>query len=378
MRVEKSHALQGFELLKKEIIDTGLCTGCGACAAFCGRIEMINGRPELVKPCILEMGSIRCGDQGTCYDHCSARFLPTDEIEEEFLGMVREDEDLGVYRRIISARSTNEEILKVCQDGGVVTALLAYGFEKGIFDGAVVTRGSEKEKWRPEPALITSFDELMNSAGTIYAVSPNIEALGKAIKETRLSRIAVVGTPCHTTAVRNIQSHLLRNIADLVEITSIGVFCMENFEYGCIRSYIDNKVLKDTGLTFDDVDKTAIMKGMFFSYTKEDVYETALPGLHRCVRDSCDACTDFSAELADISVGSVGSKAGWSTVITRSEKGDALIQAMIDEDYLDTEEPNVKIVRRLAKMKFEKPVNLIDEYAKEMAKAMGLDVDETS
>jgi coenzyme F420 hydrogenase subunit beta len=146
---------QGFKLLKEEIIDTGLCIGCGACAAFCGRIELIGRRPELVKPCILEVGSIRCGWRGVCYDHCSARFLPTKEVEERIFGIRKEDELLGVYRNFIRGRATDERILSVCQDGGVITAILAYGLDRGIFDGAIVTRGSTEERWKPEPVVVT-------------------------------------------------------------------------------------------------------------------------------------------------------------------------------------------------------------------------------
>jgi coenzyme F420 hydrogenase subunit beta len=191
----------------------------------------------------------------------------------------------------------------------------------------------------------------MESAGTIYAVSPNVLALGKAIKEMRLDRVVIVGTPCHITATRNIQSHLFRNLKNLFDITTIGVFCMENFEYTCLRSYIEEKILKDTGLNFDDVDKTEIMKSIFYNYTKEGIYETAVSNLHRCVRDGCNACTDFSAELADISVGSVGSPKGWSTIITRSEKGDRLIDAMVGEDILEVAEAETEIVKKLSELK---------------------------
>lgn len=357
---------QGFKLLKEEIIDTGLCTGCGACAAFCGRIELIKGRPEQIKPCILELGALRCGDRGVCYDHCSARFLPTEEIEKEFLGMERKDSLLGVYSDIFSARSTDERILSVCQDGGVVTAILVYGLGRGIFDGAIVTKGSSREKWKPEPVVISSVEELLKAAGTIYAVSPNVSALRDTIRYKNLSRVAVVGTPCHATAIRNIQNHLLRKLKELVEITVIGLFCMENFEYSCLRKYIEKVVLKDTELTFDDIDKTRIMKNIFYSYTKEDVYEAALSGFHVCVRDSCDACTDFTAELADISVGSVGSPPGWSTVITRSEKGNKLINEMLDNEFLEKKEIKEKIVKELSRMKQEKPANVLAAYARKI------------
>ena len=40
----------------------------------------------------------------------------------------------------------------------------------------------------------------------------------------------------------------------------------------------------------------------------------------------CVYCDDFTAKLADISVGSVGSDDGYSTVIVRSKKGKKLLE----------------------------------------------------
>ena len=38
----------------------------------------------------------------------------------------------------------------------------------------------------------------------------------------------------------------------------------------------------------------------------------------------CGPCFDFGSELADVSVGSVGSPGGWSTVLTRTDAGEKL------------------------------------------------------
>ncbi len=42
-----------FATLKKQVIDTGLCSSCGACIASCSEhaLEMINDRPRLTGKC---------------------------------------------------------------------------------------------------------------------------------------------------------------------------------------------------------------------------------------------------------------------------------------------------------------------------------------
>ena len=48
-----------------------------------------------------------------------------------------EDPYLGKYVICVSARSTDKEILKKAQDGGVATALMVYALEQGIIDRIV-------------------------------------------------------------------------------------------------------------------------------------------------------------------------------------------------------------------------------------------------
>ena len=58
--------------------------------------------------------------------------------------------------------------------------------------------------------------------------------------------------------------------------------------------------------------------------------------------DGCSVCTDFTAELADISVGSVGSAEGWSTVITRTERGDELVRGASERGYIEVKDIKAK------------------------------------
>jgi coenzyme F420-reducing hydrogenase beta subunit len=50
--------------------------------------------------------------------------------------------------------------------------------------------------------------------------------------------------------------------------------------------------------------------------------------LNNAVEKGCLSCPDFAANYADISVGSVGSDDGYSTVIVRSEVGEKLLEKL--------------------------------------------------
>jgi coenzyme F420 hydrogenase subunit beta len=69
------------------------------------------------------------------------------------------------------------------------------------------------------------------------------------------------------------------------------------------------------------------------------------------VRAVCTYCTDFTSRLADISVGSVGSPQGFSTVITRSKKGEEMLSLL--EGYEESAVERSEI-GRLAALKRKK------------------------
>ena len=61
----------GFLNLKKQVIDSGLCSLCGSCGLLCDKIEY-NDLPSLGEDtsCLITKGAKTCGTLGCCYDNC--------------------------------------------------------------------------------------------------------------------------------------------------------------------------------------------------------------------------------------------------------------------------------------------------------------------
>lgn len=342
----------GFSKLEKEVIDTGRCASCGACIAFCPRIEVREGVKTLV-----EYDPV-CG---MCYNHCPRTFLPTLEIEEEVFGTTRdsladkapdgEHRLLGVYRETYTGRATKPEIQEVAQDGGVVTSLLAYALADGIIDSVVVT--DMNKNWSPHPKVVTSAEELISAAGSKYSVSPNVMGVKIAIDSGK-EEIAFIGMPCQIQALRKVQtSKQPYEIGqDKIKLL-VGLFCMENFKHALL---IEKFVKDELGIDPADVEKFDITKGELWIYPK-DGEEQAIPvkELHDYANEGCSFCSDFTAELADISVGSVGSKEGWNTVLSRSQLGEQLLQGAIDSGWIEANPmENLEPVSKLADIKKKK------------------------
>lgn len=311
---------QGFQALEENIVFRNLCSGCGTCSAVCPRncIEFLSEGVPTMK------GNAKCITCGLCAIHCPRSFMDTEEIEGKlFKG---KKDDLGYKIQRIAARASDPEIREKSQDGGVVSAMLKYLFEKGSIDGAAVCRADEN--FVGSPFLATSWEEAQPTSRSKYNLSPNIVALRWA-RQKKLERVALVGLPCHVAAFRKIEHYGPKNLAKSVELT-IGLFCSENFCDEMVTNFLPKKGVDPKKITKMNI------KGKFMVESGDDITEIPLPEMKAIANPGCLACRDFSAEFADISVGAVGAPNGWCTVISRTQRGDAVLNEMVGAGVLET------------------------------------------
>ncbi|VUT27467.1 MAG: Coenzyme F420 hydrogenase subunit beta [Candidatus Syntrophoarchaeum sp. GoM_oil] len=327
--------------LESRVVYTGTCCYCGACGGFCTEyIHYENQLPITDEKCF-EL-------HGACFDFCPRTFLPILEMEKAVLGGVRSDKDLGYYTEIISAKATDGAVGEKGQDGGVVTALLTYLMDKGEIDAACISKNSDTEKWKPEPFVATSKEDILAGAGSNYEQCPTIVGVANALREG-YKNIAMVGLPCHTQAMRKIQLSDYFDVGgDKVKYV-IGLLCTETFDRDLLLAKIN-----EMGVKIDDVNKFDIGGGKFRIFTDKGETTEKIAAMKSCMREACTFCYDFAAELGDISVGSIGAEAGWNTVIIRSETGKKLIDDAKKAGAIETKamaEDKIELVRKLASRK---------------------------
>jgi coenzyme F420 hydrogenase subunit beta len=195
-----------------------------------------------------------------------------------------------------------------------------YAIENGIIEGAAVSGVSDKEHLRATPRLATNTDELLECAGTRYTYSPTILAFEEGILQ-RKKRLAFVGTPCQIEVIRRIQAVPLKRYSEALQVT-IGVFCSECFTYeGFVTKLIQGKM----GVNPSQVKKINIKGKILLTTKSEEVKIAPLKEAKEYVRKCLYSCTDFSAELADVSVGGLGLD-GWTLTVLRTEKGEELFR----------------------------------------------------
>ena len=296
-----------------------------------------------------------------CYDFCPRTFFAPFEVDRAVFGDVRTDGLLGYYQgEILSARATDTEITDKAQDGGVISALLLFLLEQGEIDAAVVTMTSREKAWQPEPCVATTKEEILAAAGSKYTQCPAVLGVGDAF-EQGYKNIALVGLPCHIEGMRKVQLSKGFNVgAERVKFL-IGLFCTETFDSAMLTT-----VLETLGTSFEDVEKFNIRKGSFIVSTKSgETLKMPVRKMRAYAREACNYCYDFASEFADVSVGSIGSDDGWSTVIARSAAGKDLLKRAEKAGLIETKklsEEGIAAVKKLAS--FKKRENLKHIYEK--------------
>lgn len=264
------------------------CVGCGACAMVC---------PTKSK-------RLRAHSYPTLEEDAT-------RINEQFLKGTS-DSNIGFYTTMFSGKS-----IYGGQDGGVATALLVSGMQKGMFDAAVVVK--RKEGYEVQAVVAENIDDIVSAKGTKYLRAKMLPVLTDLIDKGK-TKIAIVGTPCEIRAARRIQQNLQPTHPDL-KIVTVGLFCFEAFNYDKLKEVLTRLLSID----LDAVEKTQIHKGKFIATINGQDHSIAVKELSPALEVGCPFCNDFTNRFADVSVGSVGSPPGYSTVIVRSEIGEKLL-----------------------------------------------------
>ncbi len=345
--------LKIFGNLITEVVNKGICMYCGACIASCPIDILFHSDKE--EP--IMRGT--CAACQVCYYSCPRIELPVAEVEQRIFGRSRTPEEaiLGIHIGTYSVRAKDPQVLMKAQDGGATTAFLLYALEQKLIDYALVSGFSAYDPWRPEPQMARTREELLNSAGSRYTPGGQVGGLGEIAIPNRSGinsmedRIAVVGLPCELQGMWRMNTHwiatpkLAKNL-----VFTIGLYCSKVFDYEKMMvDYVQGK----RGIRLETVTKVNVKKNRLLVYVGDKLaLDEPVEVVHDTAREECNVCIDYSAELADLAIGAIGSPTAWSTVITRTPRAEEILKGAQEAGYvevknLDPMGKGIKLLERL-------------------------------
>jgi coenzyme F420 hydrogenase subunit beta len=315
--------------LEQAVIDADRCVQCGVCVAACPTDSIGIGQddlPELVK---------MCTGCSLCWDFCPRGGLQY-EATWKISGNGNGHRGNGIGHVEQSFTAKVDPRIEGVQDGGFVSALLISLLENDEIDGALVARESETERWKGEAFLARTPEEIRECAGSFYNQTL---ALGhvdfKGYDLPPNPRIAVVGTPCEIEGIKAMQARPWTWGSSKVEAITltIALLCTKSFNY---EKLMLEEIRDKRDVDLDQVGRVDIIRGKLIvqDLEGETIFEEPIRDFHGAALKGCDECADFMGHAADISVGSVGSADGYSSVLIRSEEGMAAFDCV--KDHLST------------------------------------------
>lgn len=283
-------------------------------------------RPGLCTDC----GVSRLGDGRACGRAC--QFIRPDyaALETRVHGRTadpaRGDEGFfGVTQKMLRARLAPPA--PGAQWTGITTALAARLLETGAVDAVLTVAPDPADRWKPLPVIVTDPAAMAQARGMRMGYAPTLALLEPA-RAAGHRRIALIGIPCQTYALRALETEL-----DFERVYVIGTPCSDNTTTENFHtflqllddrpdtiSYLEFRADFRVELRFDDgrPARTVPFLQLPISKLPADFFPM-----------TCKTCVDYTNRLADITVGYMGGD-GDQWLVVRNDRGAELLALLGD------------------------------------------------
>jgi len=171
-----------------------------------------------------QVDKLECTECGLCMQVCPGIEVDFASLNKTFLGQAAPGDIIGTHLSCWYSHAADNDIRHHSSSGGLVTSLLIHALDRGMIDGAVVTRMSTVNPLQTETFLAETREQIVAACGSKYC--PSSLASGLREVSSRHGRFAVVGLPCQIHGIRKweaIAPKLREKIA-----FHLGIFCCNN------------------------------------------------------------------------------------------------------------------------------------------------------
>lgn len=346
--------------VQEHIVNYDSCISCGICEIVCPEscISMVQDEYLSFKPKVDYNKCIPCL---SCVRVCPDSFHLVNKIEKKLQTHAKNDTYIGNYINSYYGYILQTEERIQSTSGGILSKLLIELLESKKIDAAIVIRSDELNELDNDifaySSIAKDIDAINKGRGSKY-ISVDYHKALKQVKDEGLN-VAIVATPCVSTALRKLQemdSFYKEHIKFIFSFTC-GHTCKPMFAKKLstyknrlpfneirFRSKTNSKTAKD--YKFETLQYDNIQSSIDF---QNDVYGQ-LWSSGAYIEDKCLKCDDVFAKHADITVmdswGYSNDKKGQSFIITRNQELDILLHQLKKQNTIHCEEIDATKIKK--------------------------------
>ncbi len=343
-----------FANLLKDIIRTGECVYCSACASVCPTyaIQMLDDVPRLLGVCI------KCG---YCYYACPGTieegfngFGDYKKIDKMVFGVERK-ERFGVYRKLYVVSPVEDE--NAFPEEAVLKKILKFGMEKGYW-GAVAYAGRDEPVtegllsyqvvgWKSRPSYALKPSDVDKIKLKVFTQPPTILGLRGVVDELKggffqgveVPKVAILGPPEH---IRSIWRGRF-SWAGHTKLLRTVVFMASYFHRKFFQPTKLLPILAKKGVNYNNIEDVQYTADSIKFRVGGEWVEFKFDELEPSVNKAIEKVSDYTGEYADISVGRVDGVDG-VVVVVRSELAEEVFSRILEENILNVVDVDENLV----------------------------------
>ncbi len=343
----------GPKELSADVLQAGLCIGCGACVALCPYFRSHKGRTAMLFSCTLP--------RGRCFAFCPKVEVDLEALAQRRWGAPYDGSPLGKHMWAAAARAGGKLRAGGFQSGGAATALMTFALETGRIDGAVLTG---QDRGLPVPRLVLRPAEVAACAGSKFMAAPTLAAFHQGVRRG-LRRLGAVATPCQATAIAQMRANPLER-SDFIDPLGVvvGLFCTWALDARRLTPLLAECV---GDACVQSMDVPPPPAEIMVVRAGDATAEIPLARIRPLVPRGCRLCPDMTAEWADVSLGALEGRSGWNTLVVRTPAGEELVGEARRQGWLElTEMPEGGLERLRAAAAAKKRRAILEARAEDL------------
>lgn len=323
----------------QDVVDWGLCTGCGACYSACkeGGVSLVNIESVGIRP-KFDAACASCSD---CLPICPGYTVNGDLSTQPLPEGAERYEEFGPALEIWEGYASDSEIRHSASSGGVLSALSVYCLEWEDMGFVLHSAMDQSQPYLNTTVQSRTRAEILSRSGSRYAPASPCDGLGAVEKSDK--PCVFIGKPCDAAAVgmmRQTRPELDRKLGLVLTF-----FCA-----GTPSTTGTLVLLKEMGIGRDSVERLryrgegwpGTFKILHDSGKEESSmsYDESWKKLSHYRPLRCHLCPDGLGQVADISCGDAwesfnkNGNPGRSIVIVRTPRGREILHRAMAANYV--------------------------------------------